>query len=189
MLNVLAAIGGTNALKAVRVAVGSTLPEVRAAAIRALGAWTSLDAAPDLLKLAGSSSDPTEKMLSLRSYMNLVTESDLKPAERLDLCRQAQSLAQQPDEKKLLLSVLGGINSPQALELVRPHLGDAAVAEEAQNAVLRIADKALQAKDPEPGSDLVLPCLEQTAKDASNPALKSRAEDLLTKARAKAEKK
>jgi len=189
MLNILAAVGGSNALNAVRTAVASTSPEIRAAAIRALGSWTSLDATPDLLKIAGSSSDPTEKLLSLRSYMNLVTESDLKPEQRLELCRQVQTLAQQPEEKKLLLSVLGGINSPQALELVRPLLGDTAVAEEAQNAVLRISEKALQAKSPEPGFDLVIPCLEQTARDASNPALKSRAEQFLPQARTKAAQK
>lgn len=116
--------------------------------------------------------------------MRLVTESDLKPEQRLDLCKQAQTLAQQPEEKKLLLSVLGGIGSPLALELIRPHLGDASVAEEAQNGVLRIAEKALQAKKPE--LELVLPSLEQVVREAGSPTIKTRAEQLLQQAKAKA---
>lgn len=184
MLNILTAIGGTNALRTVRDAIGSSTQEIHSAAIRSLGAWNSLDAAPDLLKLAQSTSDATEKMLCLRSYMRLVTESDLKPEQRLDLCKQAQTLAQQPEEKKLLLSVLGGIGSPLALELIRPHLGDASVAEEAQNGVLRIAEKALQAKKPE--LELVLPSLEQVVREAGSPTIKTRAEQLLQQAKAKA---
>ncbi len=189
MLNILAAIGGTNALNAVRAAVGSTTPEVHSAAIRALGSWSTLDAAPDLLKLAGSSTDATERMLCLRSFMKLVTDSDLKPEQLLEWCSQAQPLAQQPEEKKLLLSVLGGVNSPKALELVRPHLADAAVAEEAQNAVLRVAEKAVQAKDFSAAAGLVIPCLEQVIRETSNASVKTRAEQLLAQAQAKAAQK
>ncbi|MHC4171920.1 MAG: HEAT repeat domain-containing protein, partial [Planctomycetota bacterium] len=52
LFRVLGGIGGPNALEAVRKAVEERSPEVRVAAIRALGTWKTADAAPHLLALA-----------------------------------------------------------------------------------------------------------------------------------------
>ena len=58
LVRVLGAVGGAKALQAVRAAVSDPNAEVHAAAIRALGNWSSVDAADDLLGLAKTSAAP-----------------------------------------------------------------------------------------------------------------------------------
>ena len=76
LLRVLGAIGGADALKAVREAVKDQKPELRAAAIRILGAWKTADAVPDLLALAEKATDPTDKFLGLSGYLGWATKKE-----------------------------------------------------------------------------------------------------------------
>ncbi len=187
LLNVLASLGGTNALQAVRSAISSDRPEIRSAAIRALGAWNSAEAAPDLLQLAQSATDPVEKVLSLRSYLALATDSDLKPDARLDMCRQASALIKTPEEEKLLLSTLGNVSTMPALKMAQAHLANAAVKEEAANAVLRIAEKLLQARGAGKTAKPIIEALGSAASATANESVKTRAAKLQEVARAKAQ--
>jgi hypothetical protein len=74
LLRTLSTVGGSDALQAVRAAVNDSNPDVHGAAIRALGAWKTADAAPDLLNLAHNASNPTDQMLCLRSWDEGVTK-------------------------------------------------------------------------------------------------------------------
>ena len=147
LVGVLTAVGGAKALKAVRVAATDPSPEVRASAIRALGRWETADAAPDLLALAKSAANPTDKMLCLRGYLGLAAHPDLGAEQRLALCQNAIPLIEQPDEKKLLLGALGGINSTEALALILPYLDDNATKEEAAAASVGIAENLMNGRE------------------------------------------
>ena len=131
LVRVLGAIGGANALQAVRAAVSDPNAEVHAAAIRTLGAWATADAANDLLDLAKAAGNPTDKMLCLRGYLRLAGLAELPLDKRLAMCRQAVPLAQQDEEKKLLLAALGSIVAVEAVDLITPYLDNAGTKEEA----------------------------------------------------------
>ena len=66
LLRVLAAVGGTDALKLVRAAVDNPDADVHATALRALGNWNGAEAAPDLLALAKTAEQPGSGRKGLR---------------------------------------------------------------------------------------------------------------------------
>jgi HEAT repeat protein len=186
LLRVLGAIGGANALKAVRNAVSDPNTEVHATAIRVMGGWNSTDAAPDLLDLARTASSPTDKMICLRGYLALAGHGDLPTEQRLAMCRQAAVLVQKDDEKKLLLAALGGIASVEALDLIVPYLDDAATKEEASTAAVEISAKLLQGSDSAKLAPKLTDPLEKVTRSTANADLVKRAEKLLEQAKTKA---
>jgi HEAT repeat protein len=181
LLRVLSGVGGPGALQAVRAAVDDPNPQVHDAAIRALGAWKTADAAPELLALATSSSNATDRTLCTRSYLGLAANSDLPAAQRLAMCRNAIPLITQSEDKNLLLSVLGAIESPESVALIAPYLDDPAAKDEAGAAVVGLAEKFLKTA---PGAGLpptLIAALEKVSQSKSNDELAKRAKALLQK--------
>ena len=182
LLRVLGSVGGANALKSVRAAVGDPDAEVRASAIRALGEWKTADAAPDLLALAKSTTNPTERALCLRSYLGLASNPDMAAGQRLTMCREAAALAQKPGEKKMLLSALGKIQNAQSVTLIAPYLDDADTKEEASAAVVAIAERMARGRNAQPLSPKMVEILTKVATSTGNAELAKRATDLAKQA-------
>jgi len=142
LLRVLAHLGGPKALKEVRKAVASSSPELRTAGIRALADWP--DAAPleDLLAAAKSADEPVAKVLALRGFVKLSAKSaDRGPAAMAGLYARAMALAQRAEEKKALLSGLGGVACPEALAAAEACMKDTSLTDEAALAVVKIGSK------------------------------------------------
>jgi len=144
LLRVLGVVGGTNALAAVRAAVGDSVPQVRAAAVRALCAWKTADAAPDLLALAEGSPNPSEKTATLRGYINLIRDQSLPTSEKLAMCKQAAAMTLRDEEKKLLLGVLATVPAPEALSMAEADLYNPATKDEASFAVVAISEQIVE---------------------------------------------
>jgi hypothetical protein len=189
LVRVLGAIGGGSSLKAVRSAVADPSVEVHAAAIRTLGSWNTADAAPDLLEVAKTAANPTDKMICLRGYLRLAGQSELAVDKRLAMCREAAALAQKDDERKLLLAALGGIPSVEALDLVTPYLNEAGIKEEAATAVADVSAKVLKDKDGAKDAPRLIEPLDKAAQTATSADLVKRAKDLLDQAKSKASPK
>jgi len=183
LLRVLSAIGGPKALEAVHGAIDNPSQEVRVAAIRALGTWKTTDAAPYLLALAKSVSEPSDKALCLRGYLGLAAHPGLTAGERLSMCKQAAILIERDDEKKLLLSALGSINSPEALALIMPYLDDPAARAEAGTAYVAIAEKILKKRNSSKLAPKLVESLEKVAQNTTDAKLAERAKALLRQAR------
>ena len=186
LVRVLGAVGGASSLQGVRSAVNDPNAEVHAAAIRVLGGWSTADAAPDLLELAKAASNPTDKMICLRGYLALAGHADLPTDQRLTMCRQAASLVQKDEEKKLLLAALGSISSVEALDLIRPYLDDQATKEEASTGVVDISDKLLQGADAAKAAPKLIEPLDKASQVTSSAELIARAKKLLDQAKTKA---
>ena len=186
LLRVLSGIGGQDALQAVRQAVGDSDREVHAAAIRALGAWKTVDAAPHLLTLAKNADTESDKVLSLRAYLGMAARRDLPVEQRLEMCRQAVSLIQRDDEKRLLLGTLSGINSVEAMALIEPYLSDSAIRQEAVLASLKIAEQLLKAPDSGKHAPKLIAPLEKVVAVPAGDDLSKRAKELLQQAKTKA---
>jgi HEAT repeat protein len=183
LLRVLSTLGGASALKAVRAAVGDPNTDVRAAAIRALGDWRSAEAAPDLLALARDASNAADKTLCLRAYLGLAANTDLPSDQRLAMCRQAGTLVQRPEEKRLLLSALGSINSLEALGLILPDLQDATVKNEAAIAALGVAERLLRGQDAAKQATQIAASLEKVVQAGVSEELTTRAKNMQQRAR------
>ncbi len=186
LVRVLGAIGGANALQAVHVAVSDPNAEVHAAAIRTLGAWATVDAASDLLDLAKAAGDPTDKMICLRGYLRLAGQSEVPLDKRLAMCRQAVPLAQQDDEKKLLLAALGSIVSVEAVDLITPYLDNSGTKEEAGTAAVNLSDQLLKGNDSAKAAPKLIEPLEKVAQVTANADLAKRAKTLGDQAKSKA---
>ena len=185
LLRVLGAVGGAQALGAVRSAGGDANAEVKGAALRALAAWKTPDAAPELLTLAQAASDPTDKLVCLRGYFGWAGNSDLPAERRLAMCQEAVPVVQSADEKKLLLGALGSIKTVEAVALVTPYLDDAATKEEASAAVVSIAQELLKGDRPTPAAAKLVEPLQKAAQATTNEDLAKRAKAQLERARAK----
>jgi HEAT repeat protein len=186
LLRSLSAVGGSRALKSVRDAVADPAAEVHTAAIRALAGWSSAEAGPDLLELARTAENPTDKMLCLRGYMGFASHADVPEPQRLEMCRQAASLVQRDDEKKLLLSALADINSPGALALIQPFLGDSSIREEACTAAVNLAEKILKGGGAAQAAPQLIDTLQKVAQATANSDVANRVKALLEKANAQA---
>lgn len=173
LLRVLSTIGGPAALTAVRGAVSDANADVHAAAIRALGSWKTADAAPALLELARNAGNPTDRMLSLRSYLALAGQSELPADQRLSMCKQTAGLLKNAQEKKMLLGTLGGIQTVSAVAVLLPYLNDTEVKSEASAGVLAIAGNLLQGRNgPKFGPKLIDPLKKVLQANASAPLVK-----------------
>jgi len=184
LLRILGAVGGTNALGAVRAAVNDPDADVRAAAVRVLCGWKTADAAPDLLALAKTSPDPSQKTAALQGYINLVRDENLPTEKKLAMCKEAASLVQRNQEKKLLLGALATVPAPEALSMAMAHLDNPATKDEACLAAVAISEKIIQQK---PGE--VADALQKVMRATKNRNVTRRARAVLNKAKKAAEQK
>jgi len=178
LLHVLGVIGGADSLDAVRAEVNNPNEVVREAAISALCAWKTADAAPHLLALAKESPFSSRKTATLRGYINLIRDESLSPEEKLEMCREATALIQRNEEKKLLLGVLGSVPSTEALSMAMTYMVDPLVRNEACFAVVAICEKIVL-QNPDEVADAIGKVLKAT----NNRNVTRRARAILKKAR------
>ncbi len=183
LLRVLGANGGQKALQTVRSALTHPSEPVKGAALRVLANWSSAEAAPDLLKLARNAATPADKALALRGYLRLAGHADVSAEDKLKMCREAESLAQNADQKRLLLGALGSTQSLQALPLVLPYLSNGETREEAGNAIVSIAERVLRRQSEGPQRKQLVEPLEKVVQATQNEELGKRAKSALEQAK------
>jgi HEAT repeat protein len=144
MIELLGIVGGPRSLEAVSAAAEGADEELQDAATAALGKWMSPDAAPELLQLAKTLNSGKLKTRALRGYLRVAQQMGLPPQKKLTMCEEALKVAQRDEERRLILAVLGGIPSPQAMAMITPHLADPALAENAAAAALAIGEKIVK---------------------------------------------
>ncbi len=155
-------------------------------AVSLLCGWPTADALGDVLKLAGTASDAKTRILALRGAIRLIPLQAVSVDKKLAGFKQILPLMQRNEEKKLLLGALAGINSPAAVELILPHLDNAATKAEAATTILGIAENILKRPNlkKQQAAKLINP-LEKIAAGANAPLAK-RAKALLKQAKNKA---
>jgi len=141
LLGVLSAVGGANALAAVRSALKEANPTVREAAVRALADWPDAATAPDLLQIVRAAKNRNERDDAFRGYVRLARESEPNAAPKLKMLTEVSKLANSPAEKKLVLAGLGDVLTVESLQLVTPYLSDAEVANEAGAVAVKISEE------------------------------------------------
>lgn len=140
ILNVLAAIGGEQAIGAVVAASQSDDDELHEIAVDILAnAWQDSLALPRLLELA-QGEDANESSLALRGYLRLLREDGkLKDEDKLAKLEAILPLCDKTARKKQVLSVLRAIRLPRSATLAAAYLDDAELVEDASGAIFELA--------------------------------------------------
>lgn len=149
MLGVCGELRHPRLLLALGEAIGDDAPDVQDAAIRALADSSDPGALAYLLPVSETAPTLTHRVLALRAIARLASDADeLDTTAREDALRRALATAERAEEKKLLLSALGGCHTAGALDCTQEHLSEGDVAAEAAVAWAQIAE-ALRDSHPE----------------------------------------
>jgi HEAT repeat protein len=141
LLRVLGKIGDDSALGVLRAGLKDKSVAVQEACIRALAGWPTAEPVADLLKVVQTSENKIHRVLALRGYVRLIGLESNRPAEEtIGMYKQAMSLASDTGEKKMVLSGLSNIKSLAALQKASAYLEDKALQQEAEVAVVKIAE-------------------------------------------------
>ena len=133
MLEIVAAVGGSEALKTLADAAKSSNSEHQDISSRLLGKWNSVDAAPVLLDLAKTAPAEKFKIRALRGYVGIVRKFPMPNQQRVEMCQKALDASSRTAEQQLVLDVLKLYPSKRGLELANkarqiPKLKDDATA-------------------------------------------------------------
>lgn len=178
LLHILAALGGPEALRAVTYAARQGEKSARSAAVRALADWSSPDAAPALLALVRDAGDAPERAICLRGYLRIAGQGELGDAARLRMVKEAADLVRDTEERKLLLGMLGGIGSADALDYVMMRVEDEPVRAETRAAIVSISRKLLAGPAARQHASAVVQALEKSGAAASEADLLAAAKKL-----------
>lgn len=140
LLRAITRVGGSDALAVIVATLEDEEETVADEAVRMLAAWPDAAAAPHLVEIAKTSESLRRQVLALRGLVRLGSPLEDKPAD-VELLSEAMDLAKRSQEKRLVLGVLGGIGSPEALALALPAVDVSTLREDAGLAVVLIAEK------------------------------------------------
>jgi HEAT repeat protein len=144
LLRVLGKIGDDSALSLVRTALGDPDETIVDAAVRTLADWPTIAPRDDVLGIARESLVLNHRVLALRAYIRMVgLEPNRAPEGAAADLLKVLSLSPRPEEKKLLLGLLGRFPCVTSLKTAESLLADPGVAAEAKVAADRIR-KALK---------------------------------------------
>jgi HEAT repeat protein/type 1 glutamine amidotransferase len=164
LLGVLGKIGDASALPVLRTALRDKNAQVQDAAVRALADWPDPSLIDDMRQIARSSQNEIHRALALRGFVRLIgLDSGRSPEEKTAMYKEAMRLAPNENEKKAVLSGLANIKTLGALQMAADYLGDENLQQEAEVAVLRIAEGTLGSHPQQ--TKAVLQKVIQTSKD------------------------
>jgi HEAT repeat protein len=157
-------LGGTAALETVCAAARAGDAQIRKAAVRALADWSDPAALHPLQEIAGKAKDPTWRVFALRGSLRLLQlPSERTDEQTLAFYRTTLELAEKPAEKKLVLSALGKLRQPGAIQMIQPMLRQDDVKREAALALIQVA-RGLAAEHREQAAS-ALQAVQQAVKD------------------------
>jgi len=141
LVEILGKLGDEDALSILRESIQGDNAETKVAAIRALSDWPDSTPIDDLMNVAQTADDQTQKILSLRGFIRLIDLDKDRPAdESVRLYQTAMKLSKQTSEKKMILSGLGKLTSLSAIEMAGLYIPNRLLQEEATLAVLNISN-------------------------------------------------
>ena len=141
LLKVLGKIGDNSALGVLREGLKDKNAAVKETCIRALADWPTAEPVADMLKIAQASDNKLHHVLAFRGFVRLIgLDSGRSAQETIGLYKQAMGLASDISEKKTVLSGLANLKSLAALQMASAYLKDKNLQQEAEVAVVKIAE-------------------------------------------------
>jgi len=139
LLRVLGRIGGQEALDVVVAATRSTSATVRDGALRALTEWPDASAVDALLAIIRGTENRAYQVLALRGLVRILEAAELSVGKKVRYFKDALEVAEQPEDKQLIMAGLGNVPALEALALTTTYLRDAELQAEAALAAVNIA--------------------------------------------------
>lgn len=180
-LRALSSIGGEDALGVIKTALKDSDPAIEDEAVNLLSTWPNTwpdDAgvAEPLLALARSGKKPAYRVQGLRGYLLYIEETKrLNNDEKVAKIKEFLPLAEGVEEKRQVISVVGTLPTPAAIDLLMSLGEDQSVAEEAYLALAKVAsDRKLD-------TGLRRKALQAVAEKSPSEAAKKKANDELRK--------
>lgn len=141
LLRVLRTVGDAQALAVVRTAAAESDTSVRDTALRALCDWPTVNALPDLAKLAKTTPNTTFKILALRGQLRLIPMQRDSDAQKLSQLKIMLPLIDRTEEQRLVLAVLGQLPSAESLACVMTYVTRDELKDEACVTAVGIAER------------------------------------------------
>ncbi len=139
-LPLLGRLGGAEARKRIDAALAGADPAVREAAVRALCNWPNAEVADQLLAIARDDENRTFKRWALRAFVRVVSlKSDRPEAETLAMLQEAMRLAENDEDRQLVLERAGNVRIMEAVDWIASHLDNPALAQAACRALVELA--------------------------------------------------
>lgn len=173
LLRALARAGGPKALAELVARLEDEDEAVGDQSLRMLSSWPDPAAVPHLLEIANRGESLRHRVLAIRGLVRLASPQQDVPAD-LEVLSEVMNLAKRPQEKRLVLGVLGGVARPQSLALVIPTLDNPALAEEAGLAAVMIAEKMQDGN-----KEQIRAAMEKVLKCAKSQQIRQRAQKIL----------
>ncbi len=148
LLTLLGRLGGSKALETVVQNASSQNAQVKDAATKVLGEWSTADAAPALLELAKNDSEEKFRVRALRGYIRIARQLQLTPDERIEMYQTAMKLAQRNEERQIALEILLRAPCTKSLELALAEMSQPAMKQAAGEIAVRVAHR-MQGSDPQ----------------------------------------
>jgi HEAT repeat protein len=175
LLRVLGRIGNDIALAAIRAALKSDNAKEQDTAVRALSDWPRPAPINDLLTIAKTSKNKVHRILALRGFVRLIGLDENRPDdEAIRMYQQAVELSQDVPEKRLVLSGLSNVKSLIALEMAASYLQDAALQQEAEVTVVKIAE-GIYTDHPQQTKDV----LNKLIQNSKNDSVRKQAQEII----------
>ena len=173
LLHGLARAGGPKALEAIVGRLKDGDQAVRDEAVRMLSIWADPAAVEHLSAIAKEGESLRHQVLAIRGLVRLASPQGEKPAD-LEILAEAMSLAQRPQEKRLVLGVLGGVATAESLAVVTSAMDQPGLADEAGLAAVMIAEKIEEGDKAE-----IRAAMEKALACAKGPKIRQRAQKVL----------
>jgi hypothetical protein len=180
-LHAMAIVGGPEGLAAVKSAIDDKDESVQDEAVRTLSTWPNnwpadAAAAEVLLTLAKSDKKVSHQVLGLRGYLQYVRgDKSLDGRQKVTKVNELLPLIQRPEEKRMAISVVGGVRAPGVLDLLMTFAADPAVAEEACSTMVNLTSRNMPGVSVEQRRE----ALQTVVEKSKNEGTKKKAEELL----------
>ncbi len=144
IIEVLPRVGGPQALAALVERFNA--PDIKGTAFRGLVEWRGPEASDRLLAIY-TGGESAYRDQAFDGFVRQVSSSSLPAEQRVLQVRKALSVATTARERRALVRALGGIKTYQAFLVASSYLDDSELANDAANAVMRIALPTAGARD------------------------------------------
>ncbi|HEY4260639.1 MAG TPA: hypothetical protein VGM98_10775, partial [Schlesneria sp.] len=141
ILQVLGAVGGTNALESLAAAAKTNDDKLQDVSSRLLGEWMTIDAAPVLLDLSKSAPGDKYQVRALKGYIRIARQFIMPAPQREEMCELAFNAAKHPSEQKMVLDIAKRYPSLAMLKLTAKAKDLPELKQDANETALVIAQK------------------------------------------------
>jgi HEAT repeat protein len=179
LLPVLGALGGKQSDELIHAAIADPKSPHYELGVRALANWPDATVVPELETLAKSDTNPAHRSWIVRGIARVAPRpGQLPPAEAFATMRQAFEWADRLEDKKLVLTRMGAVRTPDCLAFVVAKIDDAELQAEAVVTAAKLAE-AMRDSHPREAKAAFERVLEVTKDDA----LRTRVQRFLGKIR------